>query len=82
MCLIAHPLTHLLIHSLTMPPLSFLLLLLSLLQVTLFFNQHPDAGSGQRAVRQAVEVINGNIAWLSSNEATINNWLTSQLSDQ
>ncbi|XP_014676853.1 PREDICTED: glutamyl aminopeptidase-like [Priapulus caudatus] len=40
-----------------------------------FYAQHPDAGAGELPRRQALETVQGNIAWLQRNEADIIDWL-------
>ena len=44
-------------------------------QVQDFFAANPDAGSGTRAVLQAIEVIQGNIQWVNSNQNSLGTWL-------
>ena len=40
-----------------------------------FFGRNPDAGSGTRAYRQAIEGIKGNIRWLATNQEDLQSCL-------
>lgn len=44
-------------------------------QVEAFYKQHPEAGAGTRARKQALENINTNIKWLHNNYNNVQQWL-------
>lgn len=40
-----------------------------------FFAKYPDAGAGARAREQALETVQNNIKWLSTNKPDLEHWL-------
>ena len=50
----------------------------TLLQLRSFFESH-DAGSGDGAVKQAMEKIQADMDWLRRNEETIEGWMADKI---
>ncbi|KAG1685470.1 Glutamyl aminopeptidase [Nymphon striatum] len=40
-----------------------------------FFKKYPEAGSGRRSRKQALEEVESRVKWLKTNEKTVNKWL-------
>nr|XP_002738531.2 PREDICTED: endoplasmic reticulum aminopeptidase 1-like [Saccoglossus kowalevskii] len=45
-------------------------------KIETFFAANPDAGSGTRAIKQAIEAVNMNVAWVEAHKEEVIDWLS------